>query len=202
MKSWGLILAGGESKRMGSDKALIQWRDKALISHTVEALTGAGMMSILVAIPDGGARFSEVMDSVGEIGVQSSDDGRFKGPIAGLAGAIPSLLNRGVDWVQLSPCDTPSLSSEVYLMLMDLATQVGCSVVPVDATGPQWLHALVKVNGLSEAIDNAAENGDWGRAIHRLLEDIEWHPLDAESLGELASGFHNVNSPADLDSLS
>lgn len=201
MVSWGLILAGGESRRMGSEKALIMWRGESLISHTVNAMRDSGIESILIAVPSEGDRTEEVMASAGEGVVQSSDDVRFKGPIAGLAGAVSLLQKKGVGWVQLSPCDTPALSSDVYLMLKNTALKLDKSVVPVDSTGAQWLHALVKVDGLAEGIENAAKDGDWGRAIHRLLEGIGWHPLSEESLAGLSTGFHNVNSPADLKSL-
>ncbi|MBO3697589.1 molybdenum cofactor guanylyltransferase [Roseivirga sp. E12] len=36
----GLILIGGRSSRMGSDKAFVTWKDMSLLEHSVEILSG------------------------------------------------------------------------------------------------------------------------------------------------------------------
>jgi molybdopterin-guanine dinucleotide biosynthesis protein A len=36
----GVVLAGGQSSRFGSDKAMAQWRGRSLLSHAVDTLSG------------------------------------------------------------------------------------------------------------------------------------------------------------------
>jgi molybdopterin-guanine dinucleotide biosynthesis protein A len=44
-----LVLAGGESKRFGSDKALAQFRGEPLLAHVLRGLTAAGFAQIALA---------------------------------------------------------------------------------------------------------------------------------------------------------
>ena len=46
----GLILAAGESSRMGSPKALLNWNGKTLIEHHVEVLNKVGIFRIVVVL--------------------------------------------------------------------------------------------------------------------------------------------------------
>ena len=45
-----LLLAAGESTRMGELKALLQWQDKTLIEHQVTALASAGVSRTIVVL--------------------------------------------------------------------------------------------------------------------------------------------------------
>src|SRR5207248_11083124 len=47
-----VVLAGGESRRFGSDKALAQFRGEALISRVVRELAGAGFAQVALAAKD------------------------------------------------------------------------------------------------------------------------------------------------------
>src|SRR5256885_13783408 len=47
-----VVVAGGESRRFGSDKALAQFRGEALISRVVRELAGAGFAQLALAAKD------------------------------------------------------------------------------------------------------------------------------------------------------
>ena len=74
----GLVLAGGRSRRMGSDKALLSWRGETLLSHMQHCLRASGASRVLVsgayadceAVPD---RFAGL------------------GPLGGLASVVETL---------------------------------------------------------------------------------------------------------------
>ena len=46
----GMILAAGESTRMGEAKALLEWGSKTLMQHQIDELTAAGCDPIIVVI--------------------------------------------------------------------------------------------------------------------------------------------------------
>ena len=46
----GLLLAAGESTRMGEPKALLPWQGKTLVEHQVAALTSAGLSQIVTVL--------------------------------------------------------------------------------------------------------------------------------------------------------
>lgn len=48
----GLILAGGQSKRMGCDKALLQMEGKSLLQRQVEKFQNLGVKEILISGPE------------------------------------------------------------------------------------------------------------------------------------------------------
>lgn len=133
----GAILAGGESRRFGSDKAVAEWRGRRLIDHVAERL-GKVADALVVA---GGTR-AEIMavPDVPRAGL---------GPLGGIAGALAHAAAQGFDAVVTLPCDTPEVPGEV---LAALVAQEGAAVLeglpvagrwPVGLAAPlaRWLEA-------------------------------------------------------------
>lgn len=99
-----LILSGGQSTRMGTDKGLLRYQHKTWVGHLV------GMVE----------NFSEVYISVGPHNLCSYQneglknlvlDGDFKdlcGPIKGFRSALPAL--KGFDGILVIPCDMIGLN--------------------------------------------------------------------------------------------
>lgn len=92
----GAVLAGGASRRFGSDKAMAEWRGKSLIAHAidrlrpqVDALVVVGRDHTLGAIPDRPAP--------------------GLGPLGGLCAALHHARANGFDAVLTSGCDLPDL---------------------------------------------------------------------------------------------
>ena len=50
MRSVALLLAAGESRRMGAPKALIDWRGRPLIAHQLEALHRSRIDECIVVV--------------------------------------------------------------------------------------------------------------------------------------------------------
>ncbi len=63
-----LLLAAGESRRMGEPKALLPWRGRTLLAHQLDALRGAGVDRTLVVL---GHRYRELLPEVsGQAGAE------------------------------------------------------------------------------------------------------------------------------------
>ena len=56
-----LLLAAGESRRMGQLKALLPWKGSTLLAHQISALSGAGIDRIVVVL---GHRFEELQSEL------------------------------------------------------------------------------------------------------------------------------------------
>ena len=80
----GFVLAGGQSSRMGSDKALVEFGGRPLIAHAVGILRTAGL-SVSIA----GAR-AEIRASLESYAPVIPDAEAGRGPLGGICAALKS----------------------------------------------------------------------------------------------------------------
>ena len=111
---WGLVLAGGKSRRMGSDKALLKQDGETQLSRAVGLLAGH-VERVFVSTrsdQDGDAergRFEQVID-------------RYKdmGPVAGILSAMDECPD--VDWLVVA-CDLPNIDAATLDYLLNNRSQ-------------------------------------------------------------------------------
>jgi molybdopterin-guanine dinucleotide biosynthesis protein A len=98
----GAVLAGGASRRLGQDKALLPWSGKALLLHPFEVLQAVVAEVVVVTVPG---------RSYEQLGVPVVHD-RFEGqgPLAGIHAALEWAGSRPVFVVA---CDLPFVSAEL-----------------------------------------------------------------------------------------
>lgn len=107
---YGLVLAGGESRRMGQDKALLSRDGKSQLAHIV-ALLDDVVDAVFVstrAEQQGDAergRFRQIIDQFDGIG-----------PVAGILSALEE--HPLVDWLVVA-CDLPNIDSETLRFLLE-----------------------------------------------------------------------------------
>ena len=118
----GIILAGGESSRMGSDKGWMTFRGKPLVWHALDLLVPI-CDDILVSAND--ARYETLGFPV------VKDEVTGAGPLGGLCASLKRSSSHGNLVV---PCDTPFLTRELidYLLSTVRGQQ---AVIPVHPDG-------------------------------------------------------------------
>jgi molybdopterin-guanine dinucleotide biosynthesis protein A len=109
-----LVLAGGESSRMGTDKALILWHGLPMLELVCRSAWGCCEdVSVLTPWPD---RYREQVPSVSRW-IEESRPGR--GPLLALAEGwqkilmLPSREGDDTEWLLLLGCDLPLLQPEI-----------------------------------------------------------------------------------------
>lgn len=107
MKATGVILAGGKSSRMGSDKGLINFKGKPMIQHIIDTLESMNVPIIIIANNDAYRDFGYPVfkDIIPE-----------KGPIGGIYTALRHSDN---DKNIVVSCDTPFVSNSLLQLLLD-----------------------------------------------------------------------------------
>jgi molybdopterin-guanine dinucleotide biosynthesis protein A len=98
----GAVLAGGASRRLGQDKALLPWSGKALLLHPFEVLQSVVAQVVVVTVP------GRSYEQLGVPVVQDSFEGQ--GPLAGIHAALEWAGSRPVFVVA---CDLPFISAEL-----------------------------------------------------------------------------------------
>src|SRR5207245_3248051 len=98
----GIVLCGGQSKRMGRPKAWLPFGDEVMLQRVVRILGGVVGPVVVVAAPD--QELPALPDSV--LIVRDEEKGR--GPLQGLAAGLTALEGRA-DAAYLSSCDVPFL---------------------------------------------------------------------------------------------
>jgi molybdopterin-guanine dinucleotide biosynthesis protein A len=119
----GVVLAGGQSRRMGCDKALLKLKGKDMLTRTVDCLTRAGAKQVIVSRNEPGNEiFSDIYPN--------------KGPLSGIHTAA---VNMAKDNLLLVPVDLPYLSYKEIQRLSQFGQAQQCSCYFSDHNLPLYL---------------------------------------------------------------
>jgi molybdenum cofactor guanylyltransferase len=182
------ILAGGQSSRMGRDKAMLAPGGTPLLMRTAALLSPLAGPPIFVGPP---ARYSALGYDV------IPDDGTSIGPLGGIATALRH-SNQG--WNLILGCDLPFLTSRWLDYLIGRAVESNSdAVVPQSATGLEPLCAMYRKTCVTPVLAAIARGTrKVTEALAALKIDVvtaeEWKPFDES--GHL---FKNMNTPGDFE---
>ena len=187
-----IVLAGGDSRRFGSPKALALWRDKRLIDHVVERLAPHAEATILVTNP--------MPAEPPWPGDHIVHDDRSL-PAGPLRGIVAGLNLCATDWAWVVACDTPLVTVELLTAIRREARPGDVAVTPVWRERVQPLAACWEVAAAPALVEilNAGEHSP-----RAALDRLGCRLFPAELCGEIdpeGRSFFNVNTPADLAEL-
>jgi molybdopterin-guanine dinucleotide biosynthesis protein A len=151
----GIVLCGGQSKRMGQSKAWLPIAGEFMLSRVVRLLGQAVQPIVVVA-----ALQQEVPPLPADVAIVR-DKKRDRGPLEGLTAGLTYLTGK-VDTVYLSSCDVPFLVPAFVRRLIELLGDYSICVPQVDGRH----HPLAAVYRL-EVVD----------AVHRLLAENRLRPV-------------------------
>ncbi len=122
----GFVLAGGQSSRMGHDKALLAFAGRPLIDHALATLHEAGLSASIA-----GANPS-VLASLAAFAPVVEDLEPGRGPLAGICAALASTSAR---YAVFLPVDLPLLPSSLIVYLFHHARITGHAVTVPSVNG-------------------------------------------------------------------
>lgn len=136
LRIFGVILAGGEGRRMGGvDKALVALAGRPLLAHVLDRLEPQ-VERVLVSSNGDPARFAG-------FGCPVVADSEPQGPLSGVLAALSFAADRGASHVVSTPVDTPFLPGDLVpqLLLAAEGSPEGLAFA-ADATGDHPATAL------------------------------------------------------------
>lgn len=185
------INAGGRSRRMGRDKALVELDGRPMLEHLIERVSGLGQAQTLLVSNDHAAHARFGLPMVRD----SLPDG------GSLGGIYTALMHSQYGHTLVVACDMPFLSPALLRYMLALREEGEYDViVPRVAGYPQGLHAIygqacvAPIRAQIEA-RRLKVIGFYDQVRVRYLDEDEWRPLDATG-----QALNNINTPEELAS--
>lgn len=188
------IIAGGQSTRMGQDKAFMPLAGQPLIGHVLQRVRAVEPSEVLLIANRpalyrgyGVPVYPDVVPGSGSLG-----------------GIYSALYHSQRDLVLAVACDMPFLNPDLLRYLLSVAVTPGEDGLPFDAVAPrtedrpQGLHAIYRRTCL-EPMRLQMESGRL--SVARLLESVRTRYVDAPEIATCdphLHSFYNINTPADL----
>jgi molybdopterin-guanine dinucleotide biosynthesis protein A len=183
-----VLFAGGESRRMGADKATLHFGGKPLWQHQVNLLRQLQLSEILVS-----ARIDPVWRP-NDIDLVLDTTG-LHGPLSGLAAALAR--SRTSHLLALA-IDMPFMTAD-YLRSLGTKIQPDSGVVPMIANRAEPLAAIYPAKAIAH-VCAALRGPDFSlqHLVKQLLHDGKLHAVPVGN--EERRLFRNLNAPGDLSS--
>jgi len=175
-----IVLAGGDSRRMGCDKGLLPMRGQPLIQHLCQQLS-PHFGEILIS-----ARTADEYSFLGHRVVADRAPGM--GPIMGLASALRASRH---ETNLVVACDIPAVDMGIVRRMLRLAREHDC-VVPRDRGQYEPLFAVYR-RSVVDTLDRLVADG--ARRIRKLYELRDTAFLDLEEREQLV----NLNTTQDYE---
>lgn len=199
-----IILAGGNSRRLGAEKALLEFEGKPLICWTAEKLLLAADEIVVVARdPAHAGRLEEIISDFAAArqgAVFTWDSVAGYGPVAGLCAGMKEASG---SLAFATGCDLPFLNSQVIERLFELADEKEGydAAVPVQPNGFfEPLHCVYHREKMLAACERAIKKAE--RRIHAPLQELCINRVSMELLRPLDPDlltFFNLNTREDLE---
>ncbi|XWX02463.1 molybdenum cofactor guanylyltransferase [Aggregatilineales bacterium SYSU G02658] len=181
------ILAGGQSRRMGTDKSFVLLEGKPLIQHVIERASSLGYSLILIANdveryrPFGLPVYPDVIAGAGSLG-----------------GLYTALTHSPTDYTLCLACDMPQVNPELLQYLITLKGAYDAVVPRVEGV-LQGVHALYHRRCLP-VMQGHIQQGTL--KIIKVIEALNVRLVDEGELRQFdpdCTSFLNLNSPLDLE---
>ena len=180
MRPAGFVLTGGQSSRMGRDKAMLPWRSRPLVESVAEAVRNAAGSVTLIGEPE---RYADL-----ELPV-IRDLRAFLGPLGGLETALKTGLG---ELNLIVACDMPDLAVDSLKRLLKSAeeNEALCTYAK-DSNGQAHPLCAVYRSACLPFVEDAIAR----RRLRMvdLVRDLDGAPFDWQ--GAIA----NVNTPSEWE---
>lgn len=179
----GVLLAGGKSRRMGRDKARMEFYGRTMFERTLKLLRH--FFAIVMIAGDRPDLERENIPAIADIY-----------PGSALGGLHTGLRTATTDWIFVAPCDMPYPDPRIITLLLKHRNGTD-AVVPRTPEGYEPVFALYHKNCLSE-MEAMLEQNQF--RIYDFYQRIAIRVLDPPQLPDgWQRSLININTPDQLD---
>ncbi len=180
----GIILAGGKSSRMGTDKGFLKLNGKFFVEHSIAAISP--LVSRIIIVSNNSAYDSFKLERVNDI-IQDS------GPLAGI---YSGLNHSKTDYNLVLSCDIPLIKTSILEMLIN-AQDGDSDIVQIVSQGKQMpLIALYKKH-CEPTFFKLLQNDE--RRLHIALNQCKVKNIELNSEYDVFT--KNINTPEELNEI-
>ena len=194
-----VVQAGGESKRMGSDKALVTFLGAPLIMRPIKRLYPlCSEMVVTTNTPEQFGFLKSYIDG-GRMHLASDRINR-RGALTGIHTALSAAK---LEYVGLVACDMVFPSHELMRYLHDVLEETGADVaIPTTHNGYEPFHAVYRRETCLAAVEDALVGGmSKATAWFPSVKVVEVGSDDIMRVNPRGGAFVNVNTPDELHEL-
>ncbi len=187
---FGVVLAGGRSRRFGRSKVLTPLAGAPMASWSIRTLQAADL-------PVGVVSDEEGVEVVLGVPVRPDLEAGL-GPLGGLWTALQWALERGDQGVLLIGCDMPLVSDRLVRTVLNWS-DTAAAVVPMGSDGPEPLCALYRLSCAPE-VERRLRSEEL--SLRGLAEAVGAASISHEKVAEVAdplNAFLNVNTTGERD---
>ncbi|MGD0956882.1 MAG: nucleotidyltransferase family protein [Candidatus Acidiferrales bacterium] len=183
------ILAAGESRRMGTPKALIPYRGTTFAGHLLEVTRHARVGLTRVVLGAGADEIREKLRLDAASVVLNPD--WSKGQLSSIQAAIRSLPEGGTEGLLLCPVDHPIVSAKLVARLIEEFDSTGKSIVLPTYQGRRGHPVIFRAGLYHELLEASIEVGA-RQVVWAHQADVVEVPTDEEGV------VLNLNDPETL----
>ncbi len=191
-----IILAGGDSQRMGSDKASLLLGDQTLLQHviaTMQKIFPRTIVSVRQLRPE--IDLPQVCDEQAYEGIPGAGPLAVAGPLAGLSAGLGHITT---PWAFVVACDMPFVAPAMVELLAKYRSHYQ-AVVPVVQGHPQPLAAFYARSCL-DTIRAHFLSGE-KNSLRAVLEQLQVRYVDETELSQAdpaLRSFFDLDTPQDV----
>ena len=173
---WAILLAAGESSRMGRQKALLPWRNTTLLQYQLRSLLEAGVQRVVVVLGHEADRIKPIVDGVDGASWALNPD-YLQGKTTSLKVGVAALVNQQVSDVLLLNVDQPRGADTVRSLLERHLTSSYRITIPTHG-GKGGHPILIAAELLPELAEIEEESQGLKAVVRRHAEATERFEVD------------------------
>lgn len=184
-----LLLAGGNSSRMGQPKQLLSYRGQPLVRHAALQAIEAACGKVIVVI---GANANTIRFALKGLDLQIVENHRWAEGMGTSIRAGLESLDDGAESVLLALADQPSITADHYRRLVEIQRETNAGIVASEYSGTLGVPALFTQAHLKDLLELSPREG-CKRVILNHKDSVVRMPCPEAAL--------DIDTPADYERL-